>query len=61
VKDATAIANQIRSILMLIVGFVLALLLAGTVARAARLGVPWFPSLDPMQMAYLGIGYWAIR
>lgn len=60
-KDATAIANQIRSILMLIVGFVLALLLAGTVAKAARLGVPWFPSLGPMEMAYLGVAYWAIR
>lgn len=59
-NDATKIANQIRSILMLIVGFVLALLLAGTVARAARLGVP-IPSLDPMAMAYIAIAYWAIR
>ncbi len=54
-KDATAIANQIRSMLMLIVGFVLALLLAGTVARAAKLGVHWFPSLDPQTMGWLGI------
>lgn len=60
-NDATKIANQIRSILMLIVGFVLALLLAGTVARAARLGVPWLPGLDPMAMAYVGVAYWAIR
>lgn len=60
-NDATKIANQIRSILMMIVGFVLALLLAGTVARAAKLGVPWFPSLDPMAMAYIGVAYWAIR
>lgn len=60
-KDANAIIAQVKSILMLIVGFVLALLLAGTVARAARLGVPWFPSLDPMQMAYLGVAWWAMK
>ena len=60
-KDATTIANQIRSILMLVVGFVLALLLAGTVAKAARLGVPWFPALDPMAMAYIAIAYWAMK
>ncbi len=60
-NDATKIANQIRSILMLIVGFVLALLLAGTVARAARFGVPWFPSLDPTAMAYIAIAYWAMK
>ena len=60
-NDATKIANQIRSILMLIVAFVLAILLAGTVARAARLGIPWFPSLDPMHMAYIAIAYWAMK
>lgn len=59
-KDVQTIANQIRSILMLIVGFVLALLLAGTVARAAKFGVP-IPALDPMAMAYIAIAYWAIR
>lgn len=60
-KDATAIANQIRSILMLVVGFVLALLLAGTVAKAARLGVPWFPALDPQTMGWLGIAWWTMK
>ena len=60
-KDATAIANQIKSIVMIVVGFVLVLLLAGTVAKAARLGVHWLPSLDPMQMAYICVAYWAIR
>ena len=60
-KDATAIANQIKSIVMIVVGFVLVLLLAGTVAKAARLGIPWLPSLDPMQMAYICVAYWAIR
>jgi len=60
-NDVTKFANQIRSILMLIVGFVLALLLAGTVARAARLGIPWLPGLEPMAMAYLAVGYWALR
>jgi hypothetical protein len=61
VKDATAIANQIKSIVMIVVGFVLVLLLAGTVAKAARIGVPWLPSLDPMSMAYICVAYWAIR
>jgi len=60
-NDATKIANQIRSILMMIVGFVLALLLAGTVARAARLGVPYLPALDPTGMAYIAIAYWAMK
>lgn len=60
-KYATTIANQIKSIVMLVVGFVLVLLLAGTVARAARLGIPWLPSLDPMAMAYIAVAYWAIR
>lgn len=60
-KDITPVLNQIKSIVMLIVGFVLVILLAGTTARAAKLGVPWLPGLDPMAMAYLGVGYWAIR
>lgn len=59
-KDANAIIAQIKSITMLVVGFVLVILLAGTVARAARFGVP-IPSLDPMAMAYIAIAYWAIR
>lgn len=60
-KDITPVLNKIKSVLMLIVGFVLVILLAGTTARAARLGLPWLPGLDPMQMAYIGVGYWAIR
>lgn len=59
--NATAIANQVKSIVMLIVGFVLALLLAGTVAKAARLGVPWFPALDPQTMGWLGIAWWTMK
>jgi hypothetical protein len=59
--DAMALANQVRSILMLIVGFVLAILLAGTVARAAKLGVPWLPSLDPQTMGWLGIAWWTTK
>lgn len=59
--DATALANQIRSILMLIVGFVLAILLAGTVAHAARFGIPFLPRMDPMHLAYVCVAYWAIR
>lgn len=46
---------------MLIVGIVLVVLLAGTTARAARLGITFLPGLGPMEMAYLGVAYWAIR
>jgi hypothetical protein len=61
VKDITPLINQIKSIVMLIVGIVLVVLLAGTTARAARLGINWLPGLGPMEMAYLGVAYWAIR
>jgi hypothetical protein len=61
VKDISPLISQARSILMMVVGLVLVILLAGTVARAARLGLPWLPGLDPMQMAYLGVGYWALK
>lgn len=60
-KDAQAIANQVKSIVMLIVGFVLVILLAGTTARAARLGLPWLPGLDPQTMGWLGIAWWTMK
>jgi hypothetical protein len=59
-KDANALISQFRSIVMMVVGLVLIVLLAGTVARAARIGIP-IPALDPMQMAYVAIGYWALK
>jgi hypothetical protein len=59
-KDANALIAQFKSIVMMVVGLVLIVLLAGTVARAARIGIP-VPALDPMQMAYIGIAYWAIK
>lgn len=60
-KDINGTIAQVRSVVMMVVGIVLVILLAGTTARAAKLGLPWLPGLDPMQMAYLGVGYWAIR
>jgi hypothetical protein len=59
-KDANALIAQFKSIVMMVVGLVLIVLLAGTVARAARIGIP-VPALDPMQMAYIGIAYWAMK
>ena len=60
-KDITPFISQAKSIVMMIVGIVLVILLAGTTARAARLGLPWLPSLDPMQMAYICVAYWAVK
>jgi hypothetical protein len=59
--DAHALANQVKSLVMLAVGFVLAMLLAGTVAHAARFGIPFLPRMDPMHLAYVCVAYWAIR
>lgn len=59
--DAQALAHQIKSILMLVVGFVLAILLAGTVARAAKLGISWGPSVSPMDIAALCVAWWALK
>lgn len=59
-KDINGTISQIKSIVMMVVGIVLVILLAGTVARAARIGIP-IPALDPMQMAYIGVAYWAIK
>lgn len=60
-KDFHSILNQILSVIKLIVGVVILLLLAGTAARAARLGIPWLPALDPMPMAYLAGAWWLVR
>lgn len=60
-KDFHSILNQILSVIKLIVGVVILLLLAGTAARAARLGVPWLPAMDPVQMAYLAGAWWLVR
>jgi hypothetical protein len=59
-KDANAIISQIKSIVMMVVGIVLVILLAGTVARAARIGIP-IPALGAMEMAYVAVAYWAIK
>lgn len=59
--DAQALAHQIKSILMLVVGFVLAILLAGTVAHAARFGIAFLPRVEPMSMAYLCVAWWALK
>lgn len=59
--DAKALAQQIKSILMLAIGFVLAILLAGTVAHAARLGIAFLPRMDPMHMAYVAVAWWALK
>ena len=59
--DAQALANQLRSFLMLAIGFVLAIILAGTVAHAARFGIPFLPRMEPMHLAYICVAYWAIR
>jgi hypothetical protein len=61
VKDATAILNQITHFFKMAIGIVVLVLLAGTAARAARLGLPWLPALDPMQMAYLAGAWWLVR
>lgn len=60
-KDVTQIVNQIIHFLRLAIGLIVLVLLAGTAARAARLGLPWLPALDPMQMAYLAGAYWLVK
>lgn len=60
-KDITPLINQIKSIVMLIVGIVLVILLAGTTARAARLGINFLPGLDPQTMGWLGIAWWTMK
>jgi hypothetical protein len=60
-KDATAILNQVTNFFKLAIGSVVLVLLAGTAARAARLGIPWLPALDPTQMAYLAGAWWLVR
>lgn len=60
-KDATQILNQITHFFKLAIGLVVLVLLAGTAARAARLGIPWLPALDPTQMAYLAGAWWLVR
>jgi hypothetical protein len=59
-KDINGTIAQIKSIVMMVVGIVLVILLAGTVARAARIGIP-IPALGAMEMAYIGVAYWAIK
>lgn len=59
-KDANAIIAQIKSIVMMVVGIVLVILLAGTVARAARIGIP-IPALGAMEMAYVSVAWWALK
>jgi len=60
-KDATQILNTITHFIKLAIGIVVLVLLAGTAARAARLGLPWLPALDPTQMAYLAGAWWLVR
>ena len=59
--DAQALAHQIKPIIMLVVGFVLAILLAGTVAHAARFGIAFLPRMDPMHMASVAVAWWALK
>lgn len=60
-KDANAILSQVISITKLIVGFVILLILAGTTARAARIGIPWLPALSPTEMCYLAGAWYLTR
>lgn len=60
-KDISPFIAQAKSIVMMVVGIVLVILLAGTTARAARLGINFLPALAPMEMAYICVAYWAIR
>lgn len=60
-KDATQILNTITHFFKLAIGIVVLVLLAGTAARAARLGLPWLPSLDPVAMCYLAGAWYLTR
>lgn len=60
-KDATQILNQVTHFFKLAIGLVVLVLLAGTAARAARLGIPWLPAMDPVPMAYLAGAWWLVR
>lgn len=59
--EVREIALHIKQFVMLIVGFILVILLAGTTARAARLGIPWLPGVDPQTMGWLGIAWWTMK
>lgn len=60
-KDVNALVNQATSIVTLIIGIVILIILAGTVARAARLGIPWLPSMGTTELAYLCGAWWLWR
>lgn len=60
-KDMNALVGQLTDIVSRILGLVLLVLLAGTIARAARLGLPWLPALGPADMAYVAGAWWLWR
>ena len=60
-KDFNGILNQVVSIVKLVIGFVILLLLAGTTARAARIGIPMLPSMGTTELAYLCGAWWLVR
>lgn len=60
-KDVNALVRQLTDIVTLVLGFVILVLLAGTIARAARIGLPWLPALSPTDMAYIAGAWWLWR
>ena len=57
----TQIINQVRDIIVLVVGFVLALFLLATAFRSFGHPIPYIAAMDPTSLAYLCGAYWLYR
>ena len=59
--DLNQIASALQHLAVTIIGFVLAIIMLGTVMRATGHALPYLPAIDATQLAYLCGAFWLYR